>query len=234
MNILLGAICRGGLNRGRIRDALYSMEHYRGVTGEMTFDPNAKNIASMYLGTVKNGKFTYRRYSMDKPYATVGENGVGFAGPEIADATGPELKIGIFGPDAEKVASTIHIPGYKIAGVSSDVPWGKASTELVKLVYDPAIIGLVAVGREQAHLAEQLAVKTFVPVLAISDDRSLTSANVPWIFRLGSEVPAQDAVECLAAAAGRAGPNRRWVRDLFASGEPVARKYSFTANGDER
>ena len=234
MNILLGAICRGGLNRGRIRDALYSIEHYRGVTGEMTFDPNAKNIASMYLGTVKNGKLTYRRYSMDKPYATVGENGVGFAGPEIADAAGPELKIGIFGPEAEKVASTIHIPGYKITGVSSDVPWGKASTELVKLVYDPAIIGLVAVGREQAHLAEQIAVKTFVPVLAISDDRSLTSANVPWIFRLGSAVPAQEAVECLAAAAGRAGPNRRRVRDLFASGGPVAGKYAFTANGDER
>jgi len=222
------------LNRGRIRDALYSIEHYRGVTGEMTFDPNAKNIATMFLGTVKNGKLAYRRYSMDKPYATVGENGVGYAGPGIADAAGSELKIGIFGPGAEKVASTIHIAGYKIAGVSSDVPWGKASTELVNLVYDPAVIGLVAVGREPAHLAEQIAVKTFMPVLAISADRSLTSANVPWIFRVGPEVPAAEAVECLAAAVGRAGPNRRRVRDLLASGDAVGGKYEFASNGEPR
>jgi hypothetical protein len=60
-----GAICRAGLSRGRIRDALYSIERYRGVTGEMTFDPNAKNMAPMYLGTVRNGKFSYRRYTME-------------------------------------------------------------------------------------------------------------------------------------------------------------------------
>ena len=234
MNILLGAICRGGLNRGRIRDALYSLEHYRGVTGELTFDPNAKNIATMYLGTVKNGKLTYRPYSMDKPYATVGENGVVFAGPDIADAAGNELKIGIFGPGADKLASTIHIAGYQITGVSSDVPWGKASTELVKLVYDPSVIGLVAVGREPAHLAEQIAVKTFVPVLAISADQSLTSANIPWIFRIGPETPVAEAVECLAAAAARAGPNRRRVRDLLASGALVAGKYAFAPNGEQR
>ncbi len=234
MNILLGAICRAGLNRGRIRDALYSLDHYRGVTGEMTFDPNAKNIAPMYLGTVKNGKYTFRRYSMQKPYATVGENGVGYAGPAIADAAGPKLKIGIFGPGADRLAATIEVPGYQLTGVGSDVPWGKASTELVKLVNDPAVIGLVALGRDPSHLAEQIAVKTFLPVLAISSDRALTSANVPWIFRLGPEVPAAEAVRCLAAAAGRAGPNRGRIRDLLASGEPVAGKYAFASNGELR
>ena len=234
MNILLRAICRGGLNRGRIRDALYSVERYRGVTGEMTFDPNAKNIAPMYLGTVKNGKVTYRRYTMEKPYATVGENGVGYAGPEIADAAGPELKIGIFGPGADKLASTLQAAGYKLVGVSSDVPWGKASTELVRLVYDPAVVGLVAVGREPAHLAEQIAVKTFLPVLAISSDRSLTSANVPWIFRVGPDVSAAEAVRCFTAAVARAGPNRRRIRDLLASGETVAGKYAFASNGELR
>ena len=234
MNILLGAICRGGLNRGRIRDALYSIERYRGATGEMTFDPNAKNIAPMYLGTVKNGKVTFRRYTMEKPYATVGENRVVYTGPEIADAAGPELKIGIFGPGADKLASTIQPAGYKLVGVSSDVPWGKASTELVKLVYDPAVVGLVAVGREPAHLAEQIAVKTFLPVIAISSDRSLTSANVPWIFRVGPDVPAAEAVRCFTAAVARAGPNRRRIRDLLASGETVAGKYAFASNGELR
>ena len=234
MNILLGAICRGGLNRGRIRDALYSIERYRGATGEMTFDPNAKNIAPMYLGTVKNGKVTFRRYTMEKPYAAVGENRVVYTGPEIADAAGPELKIGIFGPGADKLASTIQPAGYKLVGVSSDVPWGKASTELVKLVYDPAVVGLVAVGREPAHLAEQIAVKTFLPVIAISSDRSLTSANVPWIFRVGPDVPAAEAVRCFTAAVARAGPNRRRIRDLLASGETVAGKYAFASNGELR
>ena len=233
MNILLGAICRAGLNRGRIRDALYAVERYRGVTGEMTFDPNAKNIAPLYLGTVKGGKFTFRRYSMEKPYATVGENGVAYAGPEIADAAVAPLKIGLFGPGAADLAATIHAPGYQLASVSSDVPWGKASTELVKLVYDPAVIGLVAVGREPAHLAEQIAVKTFLPVVAISSDRSLTSANVPWIFRVGPGVSPAQAIECLTAAVARAGPNRGRIRDLLASGAPVA-GVLFAQNGEQR
>ncbi|MEI9970804.1 MAG: hypothetical protein WDO73_01440 [Ignavibacteriota bacterium] len=79
-----------------------------------------------------------------------------------------------------------------MVGIDSDVQWGKASTELVKLIYDPAVIGLLAVGREPAHLAEQLAVKTFVPVLAVSSDRSLTSTNVAWIFRVGPDVAVEE------------------------------------------
>jgi len=228
MNILLGAICRAGLNRGLIRDALYSMENYRGVTGEMTFDPNAKNIAPMYLGKVKGGKITYRRYTLEKPYATVGENGASYSGPEIPDAPGPQRKIGIFGPGADKLASTIQADGYQIVGIASDVPWGKASTELVKLFYDPTVIGLVAVGREPAHLAEQIAVKTFVPVVAISSDRALTSTNVPWIFRVDPELAAADAVRYLTAAALRAGPNRLRIRNFLASGQ------MFTANGEPK
>jgi len=228
MNILLGAICRAGLNRGLIRDALYLMENYRGVTGEMTFDPNAKNVAPMYLGKVKGGKITYRRYTMEKPYATVGENGVSYKGPEIPDAPGPARKIGIFGPGADKLACTIQVDGYQVVGIASDVPWGKASTELVKLFYDPAVIGLVAVGREPAHLAEQIAVKTFVPVVAISSDRALTSTNVPWIFRLDPELAAAEAVHCLIDAATHAGPNRLRIRDFLASGE------MFTANGEPK
>lgn len=230
MNILLDAICRAGLNRGRIRDALYGVEHYRGVTGEMTFDPNAKNIAPMYLGTVRNGKLAFRRYTMDKPYATVGENGVVYAGPEIADAPGPEPAIGVFGPGAAQ----IQVPGFRVMVVASDVPWGKASSELVKLFEDPSVIGLVAVGRDPSHLAEQIAVKTFVPVVAISEDRKLTSTNIPWIFRIGTDASPVDAVHLLAAAAARAGPNRARIRDLLASGEPVAQEYAFTPNGEPR
>ena len=52
------------------------------------------------------------------------------------------------------------------------------------MVYDPDVIGVVATDRASAHLAEQIAVKAMFPVVAISSDRTLTSTNVPWIFRL--------------------------------------------------
>jgi hypothetical protein len=232
MNILLQSICQAGLNRGLIRDALYSMESYKGVTGEMIFDPNAKNIAPLYLGKVKDGKLTYRRYPMDKPYQALGEQKVEYAGPPVADSRGPELKIGVFGPGAEKLASTLEAPGYRIVGISSDVQWGKAADDLVKLVYDGSLIGLVATDRASAHLAEQIAVKTFVPIVAISSDRALTSTNIPWIFRLDVGTPVTDAVRCLTAAAAQAGPNRGKIRAYLASGAKVAGAFQFATNGE--
>jgi ABC-type branched-subunit amino acid transport system substrate-binding protein len=231
MNILLHSICLGGLNRGRIRDALYSIEQYKGVTGEMVFDPNAKNIAPLYLGKVKDGKLTFRRYPMDKPYAVVGEGGVAYNGPELADSRG-DLKIGLFGPGAETLAAGVGAAGYRVVGISSDVPWGKAADELVKLVYDPGVIGLVATDRASAHLAEQIAAKTFVPVVAISSDRALTSANVPWIFRVGPETQLSDAVHCLATAAAQAGPNRGKIRNYLASGALLDGMFQFAPDGE--
>src|ERR1039457_5190488 len=55
MNALMDSICKAGLNRARIHDALADIEKYDGVTGHMIFDPNQKNVAPMYLGTVHNG-----------------------------------------------------------------------------------------------------------------------------------------------------------------------------------
>jgi branched-chain amino acid transport system substrate-binding protein len=234
MNILLQSICRAGLNRGRIRDALYSLESYRGVTGEMLFDPNAKNIAPLFLGKIKNGAITWKRYPMDKPYAVVGELGVQYTGPATADSIGPEFKIGLFGPGADKLASSISAPGYHVVGITTDVPWGKASAGLVRLVYDPSLIGLVATDRASAHLAQQIAVKTFVPVIALSSDRALTSNNIPWLFRLGDAATPSDAVRCLTDAAARAGANRAGIREYLASGRPVAGTIAFLTTGERR
>jgi branched-chain amino acid transport system substrate-binding protein len=66
MNALLDSICKAGLNRARIHDALANIEEYDGVTGHMVFDPNQKNVAPMYLGTVHNGAITYRIATMEK------------------------------------------------------------------------------------------------------------------------------------------------------------------------
>ncbi|MGB9457254.1 MAG: ABC transporter substrate-binding protein [Bryobacteraceae bacterium] len=232
MNILLDAICRAGLNRGRIRDALYSLERYKGVTGEMVFDPNAKNVAPLWLGKVKDGKLTWRRYPMDEPYAKVGEHGVEYVGPKVADAPAGERKIGVFGPGAEPLAARLSAAGYRVVGVSSEQAWGKASDQLVKLVYDPSVLGLVATDRASAHLAEQIAVKTFIPVIGISSDRSLTSTNIAWIFRLDRGTTPADAVRCLTDAANRAGPNREAIRDYLAKGNLVAGRYAFRSTGE--
>jgi len=103
MQILLNAICRAGLNRGRIRDALAGTENYKGVTGDMVFDPNSKNIAPMFLAHVHNATIEYRRITMEKPYARVGENGVQYAGPKVPDEIAGDLKIGVFGPHADEL-----------------------------------------------------------------------------------------------------------------------------------
>ncbi len=114
MNALLESICRAGLNRARIHDALSQIYEYDGVTGRMVFDPNQKNVSPMFLGTVRDGKITYRVARMDAsvqrsaisdqqkdasaqrsafsdqkpvppPYARVGEDGVSYSGPHTSD-----------------------------------------------------------------------------------------------------------------------------------------------------
>jgi ABC-type branched-subunit amino acid transport system substrate-binding protein len=233
MNILLGAICRAGLNRGGIRNALYSVERYQGVTGEMVFDPNEKNVSPLFLGKVTHGQWRFRRYSMQKPYATIGD-AVGYHGPTPSGSAGRHRKIALFGPNAATLAPALSQPGYLVVGVSSEVSWGKASDEIVKLIYDPDVIGVVTTDRSSAHLAEQIAVKAMIPVVAISADRTLTSANLPWIFRLNAGTDAADAVRCLRDASAQAGGNRGSIRELLASGKTVGGRYSFRASGELR
>jgi branched-chain amino acid transport system substrate-binding protein len=106
--------------------------------------------------------------------------------------------------------------------ISSQLSWGKASNELVKAVYQDHALALIALDRASSHLAEQIAVKSFFPVIAISSDRALTSTNIPWIFRLPESTSLEQALRCLDSAIERAGPNREKIRDLLASGQPIA------------
>ena len=236
MNILLDAVCRAGLNRGRIRDALTGIESYKGVTGEMAFDPNCKNIVPMYLAAVRGGKIEYRRYSMQKPYARVGEGGVMFAGPPVADAPPGPLRIGLFGPGAADLASSAEVGRalaalngrYTLVPIDSQAPWGKASNELVNLIYQDHALGIISAGRNSSHLAEQFAVKAFVPLIALSSDRSLTNVNIPWIFRLPAETPISDVLRSMLEAAERSGPNRVKLREALASST------RFDARGEPR
>jgi branched-chain amino acid transport system substrate-binding protein len=255
MNALLESICKAGLNRARIHDALADMETFDGVTGHMVFDPNQKNVSPMYLGTVHRGSITYRVATMEKgqpqqqagvapsaiPYARVGEDGLDYAGPHRADVS--SIQVIVFGPNAGEVAASADIqkvlsatnPGatWHLVPIESKQNWGAASTQLVRALMDQHALAVVALDRDAAHLSEQLALKAFVPVIALSGDRALTSTNVPWIFRLGQQVPAAKAIELLRLAVAKSGANPERLRDVLASGEAID-GIAFVSTGEPR
>ncbi len=252
MNALLESICRAGLNRARIHDALSQIYEYDGVTGHMAIDPLNKNVSPMYLGTVRDGKVTYRvarmedsgqraaisdqedsgqrsaisdqeRLSTPSPYAQVGEDGVNYLGPQVADLSPGEARIVLFGPKAAEVAAGLSTSGGPaLVAVESGQNWGKALTALVHALMDEHALAVVALDRDCAHLAEQLGLKLFVPVVALTDDRAVTSTNVAWIFRLPAGTSAAEAVRLLKQAAWVSGENPEKLRDLLASGTSIA------------
>ena len=63
-------------------------------------------------------------------------------------------------------------------------PWGRASGEVVKLIYADQVVALLtSMEGATAHLAEQVATKAGVPVLSLAPDTTTTQINLPWIFR---------------------------------------------------
>jgi ABC-type branched-subunit amino acid transport system substrate-binding protein len=263
MNALLDSICKAGLNRARIHDALADIEQYDGVTGHMMFDPNQKNVAPMYLGTVHNGAITYRLAPMDKgpatqhastvpvsslgatsPYARVGEDGVGLAAPSSAPLPQGSAHVVIFGPNAAAVAKSPDVLAalrdsagsggpWTLLPVESNQSWGAASTQLVHDLMDERALAIVALDRDASHLSEQLALKCLVPVVALSNDKSLTSANIPWVFRLPAGTEPAVAVRLLERAAARGGANPGHVRDVLASGDTIS-GITFQSTGELR
>jgi branched-chain amino acid transport system substrate-binding protein len=76
-------------------------------------------------------------------------------------------------------------------------------------------------------------VKAFVPVVAISSDRALTTTNIPWVFRLPDRASLEQALEYLSAAITQAGPNRGKIRELLSSGTTFV-GISFESTGEPR
>ncbi len=248
MNALLKSICSAGLNRARIHDALANIESYDGVTAHMVFDPNQKNVAPMYLATVHNGAITYRRATMERapspaqvgsasvphaqvPYARVGEDGVSYSGPERTDVSADGVRVVLFGAQASEAAQSPGVQkalaaatgadSWKLLPVDSKQNWGAASTQLVHALMDEHALAIVALDRDAAHLAEQLALKTFVPVIALSNDKTLTSTNVPWIFRMPSGTTVASAIRILQTAVAQSGADAKRLRDVLSSGESL-------------
>jgi branched-chain amino acid transport system substrate-binding protein len=174
------------------------------------------------------------------PYARVGEDGVSYSGPSVADSVTDEVRIAVFGPRAEESIGSADVQAelkaaqrkrFQLIAVPSDVSWGKASTGLVNAIFDQHALGVIALDRDSSHLAEQLAVKSFLPVLALSTDRALTSTNIPWIFRLPAGATLAQAVRCFISAEQHAGPNAQRIRDVLASGSNLA-GVGFTTTGE--
>lgn len=255
MNALLESICKAGLNRARIHDALANMETFDGVTGHMVFDPNQKNVSPMYLGTVHTGSITYRVATMEKdqpqqhadaapsaiPYARVGEGGLDYAGPHRADVA--SVQVVVFGPNAVEVAASAEMQKalsatnpaepWHLVPIESKQNWGAASTQLVRALMDQHALAVIALDRDAAHLSEQLSLKAFVPVIALSGDKTLTSTNVPWIFRMGQQASAAKAIELLRLAVAKSGANPERLRDVLASGEAIDGT-AFASTGEPR
>jgi len=72
-----------------------------------------------------------------------------------------------------------------------------------------------------------------VPVVALSGDKTLTSTNVPWIFRMAAGTAPAAALRLLEAATDRGGANSERLRDVLASGGLIS-GVAFLPTGEPR
>ena len=112
------------------------------------------------------------------------------------------IRIGLFCPDADRSGvSRAMIEGASLAVEQAPLykgksfklvrrwiegRWGDAGKAALEMIYQDQVWALIG-GPDSAttHLAEQIALKTRIPLLApVSCDPSLTHTRVPWIFRL--------------------------------------------------
>ncbi|MBI4165581.1 MAG: ABC transporter substrate-binding protein [Acidobacteria bacterium] len=150
-----------------------------------------------------------------QPYASIDRAAINYSGPDreaSRDLGGPEIKIGLIAPlqgarklegDALVAAAQMAIEdesaspladGQHLALVARDETglWGRASSEIVKLVVEDRAVALVTSSDGRAaHLSEQVGNRLGVPVVTLATDATTTQINIPWLFR----IVANDAVQ---------------------------------------
>jgi ABC-type branched-subunit amino acid transport system substrate-binding protein len=74
ISLLIAAVEKAGLNRGKIMDALrdHKGHTFEGVAGDAQFDYTLNNIAPITMARVEGGKFVY---ASPKPRSLTAENG---------------------------------------------------------------------------------------------------------------------------------------------------------------
>ena len=152
-----------------------------------------------------------------RPYASINHSAITYNGPgreASHDLPGTEVRIGLLlpltgprraaGETLQRAAqmavddeNTVSLPAHHLALVTRDEsgPWGQASTQIVKLVFDDQAVALITSGEgSSAHLAEQMGNKIGVPIVTLASDPTTTEVNLPWIFRLGASDTAEGEV----------------------------------------
>ncbi len=148
------------------------------------------------------------------PYKRILDDPRAFNGPEgsvIDPSSLNSIPIGLFAPiNQDDPAARDLFRGVKLAieqanaagghqGVEFSLvrrwagsPWAAGSKEVVRLVYEDRVWAVIAFRDGAGHIAQQIAAKVYVPVIApLSSASSLTHTGVPWIFRL----PPDDRVQ---------------------------------------
>jgi len=83
-------------------------------------------------------------------------------------------------------------------------------------------LAILALDRNSGHLAEQTALKSVVPVVALAADKTLASTNMSWMFRLQPDTTPATALRMLVAAECRSGANPERLRKVLASAEGIS------------
>lgn len=142
------------------------------------------------------------------PYASIDKSAITYAGPgrdAAHDLTGKDVTLGMLVPlqgprqtEGEALLQAARMAvddeaanplpkGQRLVLVARDEsgPWGRASTEIVRMVTeDHAVALLTSADGGAAHLAEQVGNRLGVPVVTLASDASTTRINIPWLFRL--------------------------------------------------
>ncbi len=214
-NILIAAIRKAGLNRVRVRDALFDYKHYDGITGPIDFDATLNDIGPVFLATVRDGRFDYREANFAvkaearpprTPYRALAQS------PPIPrtpvrppDDEGAAFRIGCFLPlDAagEAVVRGIRMalttdtaqhpdePRIELLVRDAGGPWGRGTRALTDLVLDEEVIAVIgSTERQGTHLAEMIAAKFHFPLVSLcNDDPTITAIPFPWIFNVAAEI----------------------------------------------
>ena len=149
------------------------------------------------------------------PYASIDKSAIIYAGPgreASHDITDADVVLGMLVPlqgprraEGEALLQAARMAvddeaanplpkGRRLVLLARDEsgPWGRASTEIVRLVTDDRAVALLtSADGGAAHLAEQVGNRLGVPVVTLASDATTTEINIPWLFRLPPSDTAQ-------------------------------------------
>ncbi len=197
-NLLIAAIREAGLDRIAIRDTMYAITHYDGVTGPIDFDTTLNDVGPVFLAEVREGKFVYEEVDFAVPsrsalgpkppsardaYRTLVQSPPAARSP-LRAANGNSIRVGCFLPLDEAGQSAVrgirlafeddrrhHGDERSIELVVRDArgAWGDDSGALVEMVMDQGVVALIgSTERRGTHLAEMLAAKMHFPIVTLS------------------------------------------------------------------